>query len=83
MTVLRTNGQRAVIVRVEPLADAARGEQSQLLIQVPCWMLDEVTCARISTVGRPLLDVATLVKLRELLDRMDSSTGEGIAPEVS
>jgi hypothetical protein len=72
VTVLRTirrNGQPAVIVRVEPLASAA-DEQSQLLIQVPCWMLDEATCARILTASRPLLNVVTLGKLRELVDRL-------------
>ena len=71
LRTIRRNGQPAVIVRVEPLAGVASGEQSQLLIQVPCWMLDEATCARIVTDGRPLVDVATLGKLRDLLDRLD------------
>lgn len=64
-----------MIVRIEPLADDSDGGDSQLRINVPCWMLDEAACASVVHVDVPRIAVDALVRVRTFLDQLTKTSG--------
>jgi hypothetical protein len=80
VTVLRTIRQGshpAVIVRVKPLDNEPDDEDSELRINVPCWMLDQGACANVQLSQQPRIDVEPLLRLRRILDQLAKTSGKG------
>ena len=67
---LRRGETSSVIVRIEPLEQDERSEE-QLCINVPCWMLDPIACARIVCEQKAQIEFKALLSLRTLLDHLD------------
>jgi hypothetical protein len=69
-----------VLVRVDP----RDGEDTELRVQIPYWMLCEPSCESVVVETQPRIDVAALVDLRRVLDHLgETSRKVGNDPEVA
>jgi hypothetical protein len=80
---IRQGDHPAVIVRVEPLDNESDNEDSELRVNVPCWMLDRAACANVQLAERPRIDVDALLRLRKLIDQLAKTSGEARAESGS
>jgi hypothetical protein len=66
---IRQGDHPAVIVRVIPQDSQPESEDSELRINVPCWMMDSAACGKVQLSDQPRIDVDALCKLRRLVDQ--------------
>jgi hypothetical protein len=71
----RFGGEAGCVVRIEPPGGDA--DDAELRIAAPCWMLDEAATAHLVLCDRPRIDLAALVRLRQLVDQLAGDAGQG------